>query len=461
MRHQELRSIPSVNRLLAVPQVHVLMEMHGRPLILTLLRQTLDHIRRDIADGIPAPSFEETVERLIASINALTEGGLRRVINATGVLLHTNLGRAPFGRELLLENLPILEGYSNLEFRLESGERGHRREHLAPLLRLATGAEDALVVNNNAAGVMLALHTFAKAKEVISSRGELIEIGGSFRMPDIIEASGAHLVEVGATNRTRISDYERAISERTSVILKSHCSNYAITGFTEQTSIRDLASLSRNRGLILLHDIGSGLVGAAVSPLLSGEPDARSSIADGADLVTFSCDKLLGGPQAGIIAGRSELIAAMASQPLMRALRVEKITIALLRTILLRHLGGNEDVAPSALAALLQRTTLQRASMAKQLAGMLRERNIACTVVPSNGCFGGGSLPGQHIESHAVRIEISTARSADALILALLRASTPVVSVPREGKIYLDVLAMFDEDIPIVATAVEETLCGI
>ena len=461
MRQKELRGIPSVSRLLEAPELRSAMASHGRALPLALLGQTLDEIRHDIANGAAPPEFGTVVERIVGAIDALTHGGLLRVINATGVLLHTNLGRAPLGRGTLNSALPALEGYSNLEFRLETGERGRRMEHLAPLLQLVTGAEDALAVNNNAAAVMLALHTFARDKEVITSRGELIEIGGSFRMPDIIATSGARLVEVGTTNRTRLADYERAITTTSSVILKSHCSNYRITGFSEETSIQELAGLAKARGLLLLHDIGSGLLSKSSDPALRHEPDVQHSLAAGADLVMFSCDKLLGGTQAGVLAGRAQLIATLASQPMLRALRLDKVAIALLRAIVLQHLRADDGLASGGLAALSHRSPEQRRAMAEQLASLLTAHGIGCTVIASSGCHGGGSIPGRDIESHAVRIDnAGTGASVDQLTRALRLASTPIVAVPREGRLCLDVLAMFDDDLQVTADMVVEALCA-
>ncbi len=462
MLHQDYRGIPAVSRLLEAPVLLNAAESYGRPLLLMLTRAVLDEIRAEIDAGAAAPPFDGVLSRIQNTVDSVTGSGLRRVINATGVLLHTNLGRAPLGRSILEEVIPVLAGYSNLEFRLDTGERGRRMEHLAPLLRLATGADDAIAVNNNAAAVLLTLQTFAKGKEVLTSRGELIEIGGSFRMPDIIEASGARLVEVGTTNRTRLADYERAITPDTAVILKSHCSNFEITGFSEDTSVRDLAHLAKARDVLLLHDIGSGLLNETADPALLHEPDVRGSLAAGSDLVMFSCDKLLGGPQAGVIAGRSDLIQTIASQPLLRALRLDKVTIALLHATVLNRFRSEEQRSSDTPGIVPHRSTGQLHAMAEHLAQLLAERDILCEVVASRGCFGGGSIPGRDIGSFAVRIESNGGTlTADGLMDRLRQHIIPVIAVPKKGRVCLDVLAMFDHDLEVIADALGTILCDI
>ena len=460
MQHHDFRGIPSVSCLLESPALQRVEASCGRHVLLALTRRRLEHIRTGIGQGKSVPPLDEIVDSIVATIGSMLEGSLRRVVNATGVLLHTNLGRAPLGRELLSAVQHAVEGYSNLEFRFESGERGRRMEHLSPLLRMATGAEDAIAVNNNAAAVLLVLRTFAEGRQVITSRGELIEIGGAFRMPDIIEAGGARLVEVGTTNRTRISDYERAIGDDSAVILKSHCSNYRITGFQEEVCLRDLAALARSRGLLLLHDIGSGLLGDSAEPTLQGEPSARQSLRDGADLVMFSCDKLLGGPQAGIIAGRQELIARVASEPLLRAVRLDKVAIALLHAVLLRHLTSDPRQLQLPLWELLQRTASQRQDVAGRLAGLLRQIGIECTVTPSDGCHGGGAMPGQTMRSYAVCLQPGgDAASTEQILRSLRLAVIPVIAIAKEGRPCLDVLAMFEHDIGDTVETIRSVLC--
>ncbi|MFH2034091.1 MAG: L-seryl-tRNA(Sec) selenium transferase, partial [Candidatus Margulisiibacteriota bacterium] len=313
-----LRKLPGVDVLLNEASVKELAAAHGIELVTYAARNTINSAREKILNGSPQIDLVSEVKNLIEKIS---KPSLKPVINATGIILHTNLGRAPLSFE------PI-RGYCNLEFDLETGKRGKREAHLKAPLKYITGAEDTLVVNNNAAAIVLILNTLASGKEVIISRGELIEIGGSFRINEIMASAGVKMVEVGTTNKTRLSDYENAVTENTALIFKAHKSNYSIKGFSEEVGIKELAEFSRKKGIPFVYDIGSGLLRKPKNLNLEGEPDVRSALKDGAYLVCFSGDKLLGGPQAGIIAGKKELISKLAKAPLMRALRVGKMTIA-------------------------------------------------------------------------------------------------------------------------------------
>src|SRR5215218_3254160 len=307
----ELRDLPSVDELA---------RSVDDPLAVDAARAVLSAAREEIrADSDPG----DLVGRVRVELAAARRPRLRRVLNATGVIVHTNLGRAPLADEAIARMAEVARGYSNLEYDVTAGARGSRQDHVAPILRRLTGAEAALVVNNNAAAVVLALAALAEGREVLVSRGELIEIGDGFRIPDVLARSGARLREVGTTNRTRAADYERAIGEETALILRVHQSNFRVVGFTELPKLHDLAGVARRHGLPLVDDLGSGVLAE-----LAGEPSARESLAAGADLVTFSGDKLLGGPQAGIVVGRAELVEQLRRHPLQRALRADKLTLA-------------------------------------------------------------------------------------------------------------------------------------
>jgi L-seryl-tRNA(Ser) seleniumtransferase len=332
-KQNPLRELPSVDNLLAAGRLQALADEHGRDLVLEAARNTLARAREEIKAG-----FEpgDLVGRIEAELEQLLAPRLRRVINATGVVVHTNLGRATLSEEALARVHEIGRGYSNLEYDLEAGTRGSRQDHLGALLRALTGAEAALVVNNNAAAVLLVLAAVAEGREVVVSRGELMEIGDGFRIPDVLVRSGARLVEVGTTNRTRLDDYERAVGPETAAILRVHQSNFRIVGFTEQTGLRELAKLADRQGLALVDDLGSGVLGE-----LGDEPPVRGSLEAGAHLVTFSGDKLLGGPQAGIVVGRADLVERARRHPLQRALRPDKLTLAALEgTLALYRRGG-------------------------------------------------------------------------------------------------------------------------
>src|SRR3954447_24178566 len=321
-----LRDLPSVDELARV---------FDDPLAVDAARAVLDRAREEIRTGADPGDLATRVRAEIAAARA---PALRRVVNATGVIAHTNLGRAPLAAEALDRVQAAAGSYSNLEFDLARGARGSRQDHVAPILRRLTGAEAALVVNNNAAAVLLALAALAEGREVLVSRGELIEIGDGFRIPEVLARSGARLVEVGTTNRTRVADYERAIGDETGAILRVHQSNFRVVGFTERPRLRELARLAGRCGLPLIDDLGSGALGPSNSLLLGDEPTAASAVADGADLVCFSGDKLLGGPQAGIVVGRAELVERLRRHPLQRALRADKLTLAALEATLRLYL---------------------------------------------------------------------------------------------------------------------------
>jgi L-seryl-tRNA(Ser) seleniumtransferase len=385
---------------------------------------------------------------------------LRPVINATGVILHTNLGRAPLGRAVVEEIAEVAAGYSNLEFDLREARRGDRNVHVAEILRLLTGAEDALVVNNNAAGITLTLRTLAYGREVVVSRGELIEIGGSFRIPEIMAAAGARMVEVGTTNRTRLEDYERAIGPETALLFKAHKSNYSISGFAAEVPSAELAGLGRRRGVAFFYDLGSGLLRRPPGLPLEGEPDVAGALAGGADLVAFSCDKLVGGPQAGVVAGRTGLVAQLRRAPLMRALRVGKLTLAGLSAACRAYLRDESLERDNPTIAMLARSLSDLENLAAGLRAQIEGRGIAARVVDSAGQCGGGALPELSIPSRAVELVpregIGDARVtfAERIYRRLLDGDPPVLAVLREGRLLLDVLTLSEAELPQAAQAV-------
>ncbi|MBI4305553.1 MAG: L-seryl-tRNA(Sec) selenium transferase, partial [Chloroflexi bacterium] len=334
------RSLPSVEKVLETPRVSGLAALHSHAAVAELVRKELEAARERIKAGDPAPGLDVLIEAVITRAGRSLSPWPRRVINATGVVLHTNLGRAPLSLAAVQAASAVAAGYTDLEMDLDTGRRGSRQAHISGLLAQATGAEAGLVVNNNAAAVLLGLGEFARGREVIVSRGEAVEIGGGFRIPDVLAQSGARLVEVGTTNRTYVADYEAAINAETAVLLKVHQSNFAIRGFTHSADMEALAALARGRGLVLFHDLGSGALLDTSRFGLPREPMVQDSVRQGADLAFFSGDKLLGGPQAGIVVGARELIGRLAKNPLARAVRVEKVTLAALSATVAAYVRG-------------------------------------------------------------------------------------------------------------------------
>ncbi|MCK4358681.1 MAG: L-seryl-tRNA(Sec) selenium transferase [Candidatus Cloacimonetes bacterium] len=458
MQKEELKRIPGVDKLLNQPEILKLKEKFGLELVTYAIRQILEQIRAKVLQGEKAWDTDQIIQKVLSYISIVSEKSLKPVVNATGIVLHTNLGRAPLGKAVLKELEPIITEYSNLEFDLETGKRGHRNTHISELIKFVTKAEDAVVVNNNAAGVLLCLKTFAENKEAIISRGELIEIGGSFRIPEIMKASGAKMVEVGTTNRTRLSDYEKAITDDTTIILKAHKSNYYIEGFTEEVEIGELSKLAKKYNLILIYDIGSGLLRKPEGLPLKDEPDVQSSLKAGTDLITFSCDKLLGGPQAGIVAGKKELINKIAKTPLMRALRVGKMTIAALSTVLKYYINEEELRSKIPIFMMLKRTKIELHSLAQKLLEELKKYSVKARIVESTAHSGGGTLPRLKIDSYSVMLTSpkNYKKFAESVFKNLLKLERPILGILREGNLHFDVLTIFEEDIHFIAREIHE-----
>lgn len=407
--------MPSVDALLRSAPGRRAADRFGRDVVKRAVQAVVDELRAAAARGREPPEQEIIMARAV-NLTARMALGLSPVINATGVVLHTNLGRAPLPEEAARAAARTARSYSDLEVDRETGKRGRRTTRAEFLLTAMTGAEDALVVNNNAAALLLALAALARRKDVLVSRGELIEIGGEFRLPEIMAASGARLVEVGTTNRTRLQDYRRALSERTGMILKVHPSNYRVVGFAESPDPRSLAELAERAAVPLLHDIGSGLLRRArqVPP---EEPAASEALEARADLVCFSGDKLLGGPQAGIVLGRRDLVERLRRHPIARAVRVDKMTVAALEVVLRMHADGRRDELPAWRSLVLPTASV------RHRAGELAAAVDGAAVARTESLAGGGSLPGYGIPSHAVRLSVPRPER----IAARLRTGNPPV----------------------------------
>jgi L-seryl-tRNA(Ser) seleniumtransferase len=449
------RKLPAVDELVREPAIRSLAESCGHEVVIGSARSVLARLREEIASG---RLDESAVKLALSGLSAAIESEVRRslkyslrpVINATGVILHTNLGRAPLSETALEHVRETAAGYSNLEFDLERGARSKRDVHVDRLFRRLLYEEGSasatnsstIVVNNNAAAVLLVLNTVADGGEVIVSRGELVEIGGSFRIPDVMAKSGAILREVGTTNRTRISDYERAMTERTRLLLRVHRSNFEITGFTEEASTADLVALAHWRGIPLMEDLGSGALFDLRSVGISGEPGVLDSLRSGVDVVTYSGDKLLGGPQAGLISGNSELVARMRSNSLFRALRVDKLTYAALESTLLAYVRRDHDAIPVVRMMRLSREDVGR--RAEALAKQIVSPNLKCEIVDGESLLGGGAAPSCVLPTRLMALSCDGLAAEE--LCAKLRAGDPAtVARVEDGRVLLDLRTVFPE----------------
>jgi L-seryl-tRNA(Ser) seleniumtransferase len=441
------RALPSVGALLERAPVRALLDSAPRTLLVDAVRATVAHAR----ESATTPRDDDAWAAAIAErLAALSKPSLRRVINATGIVLHTNLGRAPLAAAALDAIGTIAAGYSNLELDLDRGARGSRYVHCASLLRELTGAEDALVVNNCAAALVLALNTLANGREALLSRGELVEIGGSFRVHEIMAKSGARLREVGATNRTHLADYERALGIDTGVLLKVHRSNFALHGFVAEATVRELAPLAASRGLPILHDLGSGLLVPLGDIGLRGEPTAREALEAGATIVVMSGDKLLGGPQAGLIVGDARALDAMRRNPLARSYRVDKLTLAALEATLALYRDPPRAMREIPTLALLAATASELRDRAESLRAALAREGVAGETVETTGSVGAGAFPDAALPGAAVALSGDAEGWA-----ARLRAGSPaVVGRVHDGRMHLDLRAVLPHELPDLARAV-------
>ena len=407
MNQKLLRQIPKVDELMKQPALQQLCVSVPAQKVTEAVRQILDELRSGILSGSieELPPVDALCGLVVSAANKSAEHSLRKVINATGIILHTNLGRACISERAAAAACEVAQSYSTLEYNLQAGRRGTRYSHVEELLCRLTGAESALVVNNNAAAVLLILSDMAQGGQVITSRGELVEIGGSFRVPDIMEACGAELKEVGTTNKTHLWDYDRAITEKTRALMKVHTSNYRIVGFSEPPTLPELVELGHSRGLPVIEDLGSGCLVDLQQFGIYGEPTVQDSVRAGVDVVSFSGDKLLGGPQAGIIVGKKAIVDKLKKHPLTRAMRVDKMTLAALEATLRSYDAGLVHEIPT--IAMLSAAPAQLRSKADTLCTLMTAAGIAAEVVPTEGQVGGGSVPTQMLSSFAVAVQPS------------------------------------------------------
>lgn len=459
--NEMFRQIPKVDILLRGENMKRLVSQYGYNAVSEILQESLAELRKEagkLAEEKDASAGAEKIQQDVSALNEKVEARLSRLfrpgivpaVNATGTILHTGLGRAPLGEKAGVCVRRIAEGYSSLEYDLQSGKRGSRCDHIEQLVCRITGAEAALAVNNNAAAVLLILSALACGGEVVVSRGELVEIGGKFRIPDVMELSGAKLRETGTTNRTRLEDYEAAVSDQTKILMKVHTSNYKIVGFTESVSVGELCALGNRRGICVVQDLGSGVLIDLERFGIAKEPTVQESVAAGADVVCFSGDKLMGGPQAGIIAGKKKYVDKMKSHPLARALRIDKLTAAVLEQTLSQYLDMDKAVAGIPVLRMLTRPAEVLRKEAEKLAERIRteieKEKAVITVDACTSCVGGGALPEEKIESFAVCIRPEQI-SVSEFHKRLRMLPVPVIGRIEKEKILIDLRTVAEKDI--------------
>ena len=444
MNVDRLRQLPSVDRLLGLEPAEALIEAYGREQVVDALRRALEGAREEVMSGEPVPDGEALTSRAAERLESLVAPTLRPVINGTGVIIHTNLGRAPLSAAAREAVEAVSRGYSTLEYDVGAGARGHRTVHAERLLLSLTGAESALVVNNNAGAVLLALTGLAYGRGAIISRGQLVEIGGGFRVPDVMEQSGARLIEVGTTNRTHPYDYERALegNEDAAVILRAHHSNFRLVGFTSEPSLEELVGLGEKHGVPVIDDLGSGALLETSDFGLAHEPMVQESVEAGAAVVCFSGDKLLGGPQAGIIVGKAAYVDPLKSHPLTRALRPDKVCLTALQETLLHYLRGEalEDIPVWRMVAMSLEEIEQRADGWRERLG---EAGIRASVVDGQSTVGGGSLPGETLPTKLVAVPTE---HPDALASGLREGDPPVIARIEDGRVVMDPRTVREEE---------------
>jgi L-seryl-tRNA(Ser) seleniumtransferase len=460
-----MKEIPKVDRILGWPEISVLLAKHPRPEVLVAVRTVFEKLREQVRSNGDAASLEPS--RITAQVSSVlasrSRPSLQAVVNGTGVVVHTNLGRSPLADEAEEAIHTVSAGYSNLEFDLNAGARGTRYAHVEGLICELTGADAALVVNNNAAAVILVLSSLAKGREVIVSRGELVEIGGSFRIPDVMCQSGATLVEVGTTNRTHIRDFQAAITDATALLLKVHTSNFAMVGFTAEASVAEMSSLGQESGIPVMLDAGSGCL-IDLSPYgISGETTIRQYLDAGADIVTFSGDKLLGGPQAGLIAGKRQFIEPMKRHPLLRALRMDKLSLAALEATLRLYRDERQALAAIPTLRMLTMTADQLSRRADVMTRRLR-RTLPDTVTlvkhPGESSAGGGSFPLLQLPTTLIEVRVA-GHSPEQVESALRRATAPVIGRIHRDRFLLDVRTIMDRDLPALAQSLSEACASL
>lgn len=461
MSDSPLRRLPPVNAILDAPVLAERQLAVGRGAVLRAVRAALDEARDGLLKGEAVAVDAASLSSRAVAILDCDRPYLRRVLNASGILLHTGLGRAPLAEEALAAIADVARGYCNLEVDLDTGERGRRTNGIAELLRRLTGAEAATVVNNNAGATILALRALAAGREVVVSRGQLVEIGGSFRLPEIFSVSGARLREVGTTNRTRLADFEKAIGPETAALLRVHASNYRIVGFTENVGIRELAALAHAKGLWAIDDVGSGALDPARPPGISGEPTLAEGLAAGADLVLCSGDKLLGGPQCGLMIGSRQAIGRVEADPLMRALRVDKLTLAALEATLRLALDPERAPHRIPLWSFMNVPLPRLIERVERLAETLRaDFGLTATVVTPDAYLGGGSAPAVPLPSAAVRVGPpfpGPASSESGWSRALRLGDPAVLARVNSGAVLFDLRALREDDDPLLVEAVRRT----
>ena len=455
-----LRKLPKIDELLKEKDVMENLKSTLRPIVIEALRESLDKFRNDILSGNLVDFNKDDILSYFSDlIKVKSSPRLKKVINATGVIIHTNLGRSLLCEEAVKNVLTAAENYNNLEYNLESGQRGSRYSHIEEMIKKVTGAEAALVVNNNAAAVMLVLSTLCRDKEAIVSRGQLVEIGGSFRVPDVMSFSGAKLVEVGTTNRTHLSDYQNNINENTGILLKVHTSNFKIMGFTEEVSLDELVNLGRNHDIPVVEDIGSGVLVDFSKYGFTYEPTVQESIRKGADVVTFSGDKMLGGPQAGLIVGKKVYIDRIKKNQLTRALRVDKMTLAALEGTLKYYLDEEQAVKNIPTLNMILSPKEEHKKRALKLKNRLQKsvNNIFVKLDSDFSMVGGGSMPTEKIDSYVLKIK-SSDLSAEEIEEKLRNNSIPIIVRIYNGEIILDLRTIFDKDFNTIVEAFKKIM---
>ncbi|HYA27142.1 MAG TPA: L-seryl-tRNA(Sec) selenium transferase [Thermodesulfovibrionales bacterium] len=459
-RQELLSRLPSVDEVLKSEQGIRWLKTYPRKYVLTAVREEIDFRRKEVLEGTTTDVFLESIVSDIAlKITRLSTLSLRAVINATGIVIHTNLGRSVLSENIMDNVRKIAMGYSNLEYDLDLGKRGKRYAHIKRLLREVTGAEDGFAVNNNAAAVLLCLSTFAKGREVIVSRGELVEIGGSFRVPDVMAQSGALLREVGTTNKTHMRDYENAVGEATALLLKVHQSNYRITGFTEDVPMERIVALGHERGIPVMYDMGSGCLIDLKPYGIHSEPTVQEVVRSGADLVTFSGDKLLGGPQAGLIVGKKKFVEKLQGNPLARAVRIDKLTLAALEATLMEYADKEKVKVRIPTVKMLLEDPEKIRARAKKIALLLSRdiKDAAIGVVKDMSKAGGGSLPGVDFPTFTIEIK-SEKISANDLEERLRTGEPPVIARIKGDSLILDARTINSEEVLTVVRAVKAAL---